>query len=188
MTEIFLLAIFSVALIVCICSNVSILLALTFGLMIFSFYAYELGHAPRKIFGMWCEGVRPVRAILITFVLIGTLTALWRAAGVIPAIIFYSADFFSSTMILPASFWLCALVSTLTGTALGSAATMGVICAALAESFGVPVWLTGGAVLSGCYLGDRCSPMSTSALLVATLTRTDIFRNLGNMIRTSIIP
>ena len=30
--------------------------------------------------------------------------------------------------------------------------------------------------------------MSTSALLVATLTRTDIFKNIGGMIRTSIIP
>ena len=65
---------------------------------------------------------------------------------------------------------------------------MGVICAAIAESLGVPTWLTGGAVLSGIYLGDRCSPMSTSALLVATLTRTDIFKNLVGMIRTSLIP
>lgn len=65
---------------------------------------------------------------------------------------------------------------------------MGTICAAIANSLDVPIWLTGGAVLSGCYLGDRCSPMSTSALLVATLTRTDIFKNIVGMIKTSIIP
>lgn len=188
MTEIILLGIFSAALLACIVSDVSILCALIFGLMIFSFYAAQQGHSPRKIFGMWCAGVRTIKSILITLVLIGILTAYWRAAGVIPAIIFYTADFFSPAIILLLTFWLCGLISTLIGTAFGTGATMGIICAAIAESLGVPTWLTGGAVLAGCYLGDRCSPMSTSALLVATLTRTDIFKNLVGMIRTSIAP
>ena len=188
MTEIFLLGIFSAALMICIVSEASLLFALTFGLMIFSFYAAELGHSPRKIFAMWCAGVRPVKPVLVTLLMIGIVTAYWRAAGVIPAIIFYTADFFSPAIILVMTFWLCGLVSTLIGTAFGTAATMGVICAAIAENLGVPLWLTGGAVLSGAYLGDRCSPMSTSALLVATLTGTDIFKNLVGMIKTSIVP
>ncbi|MBR4384393.1 MAG: hypothetical protein IKP64_12660 [Selenomonadaceae bacterium] len=188
MAEIFLLGIFSAALIACVATGLPILFALTFGLILFSGYALEIGYTPRKIFGMWRNGVRPVKLILLTLVLIGMLTALWRAAGVIPAIIFYTADFFSPALMLLLTFWLCATVSVLTGTAFGTSATMGVICAATAESFGVPLWLTGGAILSGAYFGDRCSPMSTSALLIATITRTDIFRNLRGMIRTSIIP
>ena len=188
MTEIFLLGIFSAALLACILSDVSILFALVFGLMIFSFYAAELGNSPRKIFSMWAAGVRPIKPVLITLILIGIVTAYWRAAGVIPAIIFFTADFFSPAIILLMTFWLCGLISTLTGTAFGTAATMGIICGSIAENLGVPIWLTGGAILSGCYLGDRCSPMSTSALLVATLTRTDIFKNLVGMIKTSIVP
>ena len=188
MPEIFLLGIVSAALMICILSDVSILFALTFGLMIFSFYAAEFGHSPRKIFAMWSAGIRPVKTVLVTLLLIGIVTAYWRAAGVIPAIIFYTADFFSPAIILLMTFWLCGLISTLIGTAFGTAATMGVICAAIAESLGVPIWLTGGAILSGCYMGDRCSPMSTSALLVATLTRTDIFKNLVGMMKTSIVP
>ena len=188
MTEIFLLGIFSASLLACICLEKSILIALLFGLGIFSFYAHEHGHSPQKIFGMWKDGVRPIKPILITLMLIGIITALWRAAGVIPAIIFYTAEFFSPATILLSTFWLCSLISVLTGTAFGTCATMGVICAAIAESLGVPTWLTGGAVLSGCYFGDRCSPMSTSALLVATLTRTDIFKNLVGMIRTGTVP
>jgi len=188
MTEIILLGIFSAALLACILSDVSILFALIFGLGIFSFYAAELGHSPRKIFNMWKEGVKPIKSILITLILIGIVTAYWRAAGVIPAIIFYVSDFFSPAIILLMTFWLCGLISVLTGTAFGTAATMGIICGSIADNLGVPIWLTGGAILSGCYLGDRCSPMSTSALLVATLTRTDIFKNIVGMIRTSIIP
>ena len=188
MTELFLMAIFSAALMLCIWAGQSILFALIFGLIIFSLYAHEVGHTPRNILTMWGAGVRTIKPILITLLLIGIITAYWRAAGVIPAIIFYTADFFTPSIILLMTFWLCGLISTLTGTAFGTGATMGVICAAIAESLGVPIWLTGGALLSGCYLGDRCSPMSTSALLVATLTRTDIFKNLVGMIKTSIIP
>ena len=188
MTEIFVLGIFSAALLACILSGKSILFALIFGLGIFSLYAHEQGNSSRKIFGMWREGVRPIKPILLTLVLIGMITALWRAAGVIPAIIFYTSDFFSPAIILLMTFWLCALISTLTGTAFGTGATMGIICAAIATGLGVPLWLTGGAILSGCYFGDRCSPMSTSALLVATLTRTDIFKNIGGMIKTAIVP
>ena len=188
MFEIILLGIFSAALLACILSGKSILLALIFGLMIFSFYAANQGHTLKKIFDMWKEGVRPIKPILITLLLIGIITAYWRAAGVIPAIIFYTADFFSPAIIFLMAFWLCALVSTLTGTAFGTAATMGIICAAIADSLNVSIWITGGAILSGCYFGDRCSPMSTSALLVATLTGTNIFKNIFGMIKTSIIP
>lgn len=186
--EIFLMIIFSAALILCIWAGQSILLALVFGLIIFSLHALEQGHKPRRVFDMWKTGVRTIKPILITLLLIGIITAYWRAAGVIPAIIFYTSDFFTPAIILLMSFWLCALISVLTGTAFGTGATMGIICAAIAESLGVPTWLTGGAILSGCYFGDRCSPMSTSALLVATLTRTDIFRNLVGMIRTALVP
>ena len=43
-----------------------------------------------------------------------------------------------------------------------------------------PVWI-GGAILAGAFFGDRCSPISTSALLVCTLTDTDLFQNIRRM-------
>ena len=67
----------------------------------------------------------------------------------------------------------------------GAAATMGVICATLGTAMGVPLVLIGGAVLSGVFFGDRCSPVSPSALLVAELTQTSIFDNIRAMLRTS---
>ena len=188
MTEFILMGVFAAALVVCILAGKSILFALGFGLIIFSLHASAQGHSPRQISDMWKTGVRTIKPILITLLLIGIITAYWRAAGVIPAIIFYTSNFFTPEIVLLMSFWLCSLISVLTGTAFGTGATMGIICAAIAESLGVPIWLTGGAILSGCYFGDRCSPMSTSALLVATLTRTDIFKNIVGMIRTSLIP
>ena len=50
-----------------------------------------------------------------------------------------------------------------------------------------PLFL-GGAILSGVYFGDRCSPVSTSAQLVKTLTHTNIFDNIRLMLRTAAVP
>jgi NhaC family Na+:H+ antiporter len=45
-----------------------------------------------------------------------------------------------------------------------------------------------GAIIAGAYLGDRCSPMSSSAHLVASVTATQIYTNLKNMVRTAYLP
>ena len=86
------------------------------------------------------------------------------------------------------AFLLNCLVSVLTGTAFGTVATMGVICMSIAQTLGVHPAVSGGAILSGIFFGDRCSPVSTSALLVAELTDTDIYANIRNMIATSLVP
>lgn len=56
------------------------------------------------------------------------------------------------------AFLLNCLVSFLTGTSFGTAATMGVICAAIGSSLGLNQLLVGGAVLSGVYFGDGAPP------------------------------
>ncbi len=58
----------------------------------------------------------------------------------------------------------------------------------MAAALGADPLMTGGAILSGVYFGDRCSPVSTSALLVADLTGTDLFGNIRQMLRTSLVP
>ena len=58
----------------------------------------------------------------------------------------------------------------------------------LAAALGADPLMTGGAILSGVYFGDRCSPVSTSALLVADLTGTDLFGNIRQMLRTCLVP
>lgn len=85
-------------------------------------------------------------------------------------------------------FLLCSILSVLIGTSLGTAATIGVICFSIGKAMGINPYYVGGAVLSGIYFGDRCSPMSTSALLIAELTKTNLYTNIKLMIKTSIIP
>lgn len=182
------LGLFCLSLLVCLISGASIIFALAAGLVIFSVYALRKGFTMRQVAGFSAAGVKTVKNILISFFLIGMLTALWREAGTIPVIVCFAARLIRPPIFLLMTFLLNCLLSVLTGTAFGTAATMGVICATIGASLGISPVYTGGAILSGVYFGDRCSPVSTSALLVSALTETDIFSNIRGMLKTAAVP
>lgn len=182
------LGLFCGALLLCVILNWSILYALVAGLIIFLLYGRKKGYSWNELAQISFASVKTVRNILITFILIGMLTALWREAGTIPVIVCYATQLIRPSIFLMMVFLLNCAISILTGTAFGTAATMGVICATMAATMDVDLLLVGGAVLSGVFFGDRCSPVSTSALLISELTKTDIFKNIKAMIRTAMVP
>ena len=188
MTEMLTLGTFCAILLFCVILGVPLLFALAAGLVLFLLYGLRRGFAPRELAGMCVQGIMTVRNILITFFLIGVLTALWRAAGTIPVIVSFASRLIRPSVCLLMAFLLNCGLSMLTGTSFGTAATMGVICATMGLSMGIDIRLIGGAVLSGAFFGDRCSPVSTSALLVSELTHTDIYRNIRRMLRTAAVP
>ena len=188
MVEIGVLSLFAVSLVLCISFGISILMALVLGFFLFFGYGLCRKHTFREMASMAISGVKTVKNILITFLLIGIITAVWRACGTIPYIVYYATEVCSPGVMVLITFLLCCFISVLTGTAFGTAATMGVICVTMSTSMGIPILYSGGAVLAGSFFGDRCSPMSTSALLVSTVTGTDLYRNIGNMVKTSVVP
>ena len=186
--ELLILGIFSAALLGCIILDISILYALAFGLVLFLLYGRHKGFSGQELAAMAFEGIYTIRNMLLTFVLIGVLTAFWRAAGTISLIVLSASALIRPSIFLLMTFLLNCAVSVLTGTAFGTSATMGVICATMAQTMGIDLWLVGGAVLSGAYFGDRCSPVSTSALLISELTDTVIYDNIRRMIRSALVP
>lgn len=188
MLEIILMIIFSAGLLACIFVGISILPALVLGYFIFFGYGIYKKWTFRDMLGFSFQGIFAVKNVLLTFLLIGVITAVWRAGGTIAYIVCHTSGICAPSIIILVSFLLCGILSVLTGSAVASAATIGVICMTIAGSMQVPAWLVGGAVLAGAYFGDRCSPMSTSALLVCEVTETNLFDNIRKMIRTSVIP
>ncbi len=188
MLELLTLGLFLLVLIACIAAGVPTTYALLAGLALFCAYALRAGNRPGDVLAMCWHGIRPVRRILAMLLAVGALTGLWRAAGVIPAIVFYAAPLIAPSLFLVMAFLLNCLVSVLTGSSFGTSATMGAICVSLASSMGVPLVAAGGAALSGAFFGDRWSPISTSGLLVASVTGTDFYGNLGRMFRSAAVP
>lgn len=180
--------IFCAILLTCVIIKISIVYAMLAGLILFLIYGKKKGFKWKELYKMSLSGVKKTEGMLFIFLLIGMLTALWRGSGTIPAIIYYSSNLIHPSSFILITFILNAIVSILTGTSFGTAATMGVICMTIANTMEInQVWI-GGAIVSGIFFGDRCSPVSTSALLVSTLTETNLFNNIKNMIYTSMIP
>lgn len=186
--EILTILLFCGALLTCVFFKISILYALVAGLIIFTTYGLRRGFSLSEILKMCLSGINTSRKVLLMLVLIGIMTALWRAAGTVPVIISYASSLIRPSIFILITFWLNCLVAVLMGTAFGTAATMGLICATLARTMEISPVLLGAAVLSGVYFGDRCSPVSTSALLVAELTGTNIYKNIKNMLKTALVP
>ena len=182
------LGLFALVLLGCVALDLPVLYAMLAGYGIFAVYTLIRGFTLKELLSMSLQGVRTTKNILITFLLIGMLTALWRAGGTIAAIVCGCSGIIHPRILLLLAFLLNCLVSFLTGTAFGTAATMGCLCMTMAAAMGLNPIAAGGAVLSGVFFGDRCSPVSTSALLVADLTGTDLYRNLKSMFRTAGVP
>ena len=182
------LGLFLAGLGLCIVTGIQILYALLFGLLCFSVYCLAKGYSARETGSMLWEGISQVRNILIIFVFIGGLTAVWRISGTIPYILYYAVGFIHPRYFVLCTFLLCSSMSFLTGTSFGTASTMGVICMLISNAADLSPFLTGGAILSGSFFGDRCSPMSSSAQLICSLTRTDIYQNIKLMCRSSAVP
>lgn len=127
----------------------------------------------------------PVFSILL---LIGAVTSTWMAAGTVPTIVYYGIQLIHPQGFILTSFLLTSLVSFLIGTSFGAAGTIGLALMIMAKGSQVNLHLLAGAVIAGAYWGDRCSPMSSSAHLIASLTQTNLYSNIQRMLRTGLLP
>lgn len=186
--EIIVLCLFCLLLLGTVFLKGSLVLALFWGLLLFWGYGLYRKTAPASLLQMTIHGIMAARNILITFMFIGVLTAFWRASGTIPAIVGHGAEWISPSLVVVFTFVMNGAVSFLLGSSFATAATMGVISMTMAQGLGASPILAGGAMLGGIYFGDRCSPVSTSALLVSELTKTDIYHNIHHMFLSAMVP
>ncbi len=186
--RLFTLTLFALGILVCVFGNFPLLYALAFGLICFTLHARSTGITWSEILRLLLAGIKRVRNLIVIFIFIGMLTGVWRVSGTIPFLLVQSLSVVNPDFFFLWCFLICAGLSWLLGTALGTVSTLGVICMLMAKATGVNEILTGGAILSGIYVGDRCSPMSSSAALVCAITRTTLYDNLYAMFRSSFFP
>ena len=180
--------IFLALLLFCLLTGTKVAWALLGGLILFWFCGNRRGFTHRQLWEMaWRELKKGLIVVVVVF-LIGMITGLWRASGTIAFCIVAGMELVTPKLFLAASFLLCAVLSYVLGTSFGVSSTLGVILMAIARSGGVDPIITAGVVLSGVYFGDRCSPASSAAVLVATVTESDLYANVRQMLRTGLLP
>jgi NhaC family Na+:H+ antiporter len=127
-------------------------------------------------------------SVIVILLLIGIVIAVWLAAGTVPALVYYGIQWIQPHYFVLSAFVLTSLVSFVLGTSFGTVGTIGIALMIMARSSDMNPALVAGAIIAGAYVGDRCSPMSSSANLIASLTRTDLYCNLRTMLWTGWLP
>ena len=176
------------ALLLCLFTGWPVLLALGAGLICFALAVMRQGFSLRQVAALCLSGIRTVGGLLLVLFSIGLLTGLWRGGGTIPFLLYYGVRLIAPPLFVLSLFLLCALMSYLTGSSFGTVGTMGFVCMLLARLAGADTAACAGAILAGCYVGDRGSPMSSAASLVATLTGTRLYDNVRALRKSARLP
>jgi len=168
--------------------GLNIVYPLFIGLITLMLVAKRRGFKVKDILNMTFQGGKKSLVVIRVFILIGAITAVWRASGTVAFIVYYGIELMNPNYFILYAFILSSIVSFLLGTAFGTVGTIGVVMMILAKSGNVNINLAAGAIIAGAYFGDRCSPMSSSAILIASITETNLYANIKNMFKTSLIP
>lgn len=168
--------------------GVSIVYPMIFGSVLFALYAIVTGHSVKSVCNMMWQGLKKGLFIFLIFSLVGLITAAWRASGTIPFFVYWGTRLIQPNWFLLCAFLLTAGLAYLVGTSFGSIGTIGIMLLVLARGGGVSPVMTAGAVIAGSYFGDRGSPASSSAILVSSLTKTDLAGNVKTMLKTGALP
>lgn len=183
-----LLTAFIVCLFACALLGLPMLYAVLAGLLMFCAYGLHRKIPARRLLAVMIPGFRSSMIVVVVLLLIGIMSAAWRSSGLMALLVIHGLSLIYPPLFLLFVFLLCSAFSFILGSSLGSASVMGVMLFTLGNAAGVEPVLTGGAILSGIYFGDRASVLSSSAFLVATITQVDHKKHLINMLRTSVVP
>ena len=155
---------------------------------IFVIISLRKGYSITAISKMAYDGGKKSFVVLKIFILIGAITAVWMSSGTVPSIVYYGINLMNPNYFIFYAFIISSLVSFLLGTSLGTVSTVGLALIVMAKSGEVNTSIAAGAIIAGAYFGDRCSPMSSSANLIANLTETELFINIKNMLKSAVLP
>jgi NhaC family Na+:H+ antiporter len=131
------------------------------------------------------KGITDGMEAVLILIVVGALIGTWIVGGVVPSLIYYGLSIINPGIFLMAAFIICAITSLATGTSFGSAGTAGIAMMGIGASFGLPLPLVAGAVISGCYVGDKLSPLSDTTVMTASLTKVDLIEHIKSMLYVS---
>lgn len=90
--ELLLLVIFAAILLTCVFTGFSIIYAMFLGLVMFFSYGLVKKKTWKQMLIFSWQGMKMAKNVLLTFLLIGMMTAVWRASGSIAFIVYYASE------------------------------------------------------------------------------------------------
>jgi len=137
----------------------------------------------QRVTGEKFAAVLPVILILLA---IGLLIGSWIFSGTIPMLVAWGVRFVSPGAFVITAFLATAAMSLATGTSWGSAGTLGVALMGAGAAVGAPAAATAGAIVSGCYFGDKMSPLSDTTNICALAAGARLYDHIRHMLYTAV--
>ncbi|MFP3983135.1 MAG: Na+/H+ antiporter NhaC [Desulfurivibrionaceae bacterium] len=125
----------------------------------------------------------PSVAILMT---VGMIIGTWILSGTVPLLIYYGLKMITPQYFPLAAMLITSVVSVAIGTSWGTVGTVGLALVGIGDGLGIPAYLTGGAIVSGAFFGDKMSPLSDTTNLAPAVTSTKLFSHIRNMMATAV--
>ncbi|TGL87966.1 sodium:proton antiporter [Leptospira congkakensis] len=118
---------------------------------------------------------------------VGMLIASWAYSGVLFTMIQIGILFLQPDYFLPSLAIVSAIAAMVSGSSWTTAGTLGVALMGVAEVMSFPETMAAGAIVSGCYFGDKLSPLSDTTNLASSLTHVPIWKHIRHMLKTTCI-
>ena len=163
-------------------NQLTLLFAATLAAILGSFYKIKF----KDMLDGAVDSISSAMAALIILLLIGSLAGTWMMSGIVPSMIYYGLDLLNPSIFLVAACIICSIVSLATGSSWSTIATIGIAMLGIGNALGIHQGLTGGAIISGAYFGDKMSPLSDTTNLAPAMAGTDLISHIKYMMWTTI--
>ncbi|MGF1908130.1 Na+/H+ antiporter NhaC [Vibrio kasasachensis] len=167
--------------------NLPIQLALYIGWFIIITLGLRLGHKYKELEQSALNGISNGLGAVLILLAVGALVGTWISGGIVPTIIYYGLKAIHPSIFLLATMVICSLTALATGTSWGAAGTAGIAMMGIGQGLGVPAPVTAGAILSGCYFGDKMSPLSDSVILASSMSNVEVMEHIKGMLPIALI-
>jgi len=170
--------------IMCIYFNISLILGFAGGIILSLIMLKKRGFQLDTLIKFMIKGVKPCTSVLIIIALMGCTISIWLASGIVPTIIYYGYNYIGEVNFVFACFLIAGVTSIFMGTALGTFSTIGMALYGLGIGLSIPKPLLLGAIISGVFLADKISPISSLANLTLKLNNLNYKEYLKTSLKT----
>ena len=169
-------------------NNIFLGYGLTLSLILFSLVGLKRDKSLKDLIKLYIFESKRSLPIIHILLLISVLISTWLCCGTIPSIVYYSLKYINPNLFILFCFLISAITSFLIGTSFGTVSSIGIPLVIIAQASNLNLNIVGGAIMSGAYFGDRCSPLSSSLLLLCNLTKVEFFNYVKKVFIFGIIP
>ena len=148
--------------------------------------AMKNGHSWELVQRSAQTAMSSVTSAVFILLAVGALIGVWNLSGTIPTLVYYGIQILSPGWYYAASALICGVIALSIGSSWTTAGTIGVGLVGIAVMLGVSPAITAGAVISGAYLGDKCSPLSETTILTAQMVEVDVYEHIKRQVWTSV--